>query len=516
MKLFNQVKGNYPNRTLFDLSHERKLSCKIGQLIPIMCDEVVPGDTFSVNSEVLARMAPTLAPIMHRMNVYVHYFYVPNRIIWKDWKDFITGQAELDKIDLVVPTFKSQHIPSTSNLHDYLGLPKGVSPLECDGWSQLPFRAYAEIWNEYYRDQNLQEPIEYNAWTENLAPGVFNNIQTRAWEKDYFTSALPWAQKTPDGQPVGIPVQPNYITTGSLAIDETTGGWSNGNLQATSGQINDGTNNVIIKNMLDGQEMEINLNEFRQAHRIQKWFERQARAGSRYVETMLSHYGQKIPDLYDRPEFLGGGKTPMIISEVVNQNANQTGETGASNMPLGDMAGHGIAIGKMNRTTAKFKEHGWIMGIMSVMPKTAYQDGVHKSFSRKDRFDFFWPEFSNLGEQPVLNKELYVSDQEISRTEIFGYQSMHAEYKYKGSSVHGDMRDELAYWHMGRKFERSDTVLLNENFIKCDHTEVSRVFAVPTLPDGTKDYTNKDHLWVQIYNDVKANRPMPYYGTPTL
>jgi len=509
MKLFNQVKGNYPKRTQFDLSHEKKLSCKIGQLIPIMVDEVVPGDTFTVNSEVLARMAPTLAPIMHRMNVYVHYFYVPNRIIWDGWKDFITGQDELDGKTNPMPGNLQSNGAQKGSIWDYLGVPIGTP---VNSFSMLPFLAYRKIWNEYYRDQNLQteKPMV------NISVGGTHEPETRAWEKDYFTSALPWAQKTPDGQPVGIPVQPNYLTTGSLAVDETTGGWSEGTLQATGGQINDGTHNVIIKNMLEGQEMEINLNEFRQAHRIQKWFERQARSGSRYVETMLSHYGQKIPDLYDRPEFLGGGKTPMIISEVINQNANQSGDQGATNMPLGDMAGHGIAIGKMNRTTAKFKEHGWIMGIMSVIPKTAYENGLHKSFSRQDRFDFFWPEFANLGEQPILNKELWRSDDDTLHEEVFGYQSMYAEYKYKGSSVHGDMRGDLSYWHMGRKFDGQSDPSLNENFIKCDHTEVSRVFAVPTQPDGGKDYTNKDHLWVQVYNEVKATRPMPYYGTPTL
>jgi len=511
MKLFNQVKGNYPKRTQFDLSHERKLSCKIGQLIPIMVDEVVPGDTFTVNSEVLARMAPTLAPIMHRMNVYVHYFYVPNRIIWDGWKDFITGQAELDLTDVEIPYFKATGNTNAGELSDYMGLPNEMR-IDLHNISQLPFRAYHKIYNEYYRDQNLQPEVNI----EDTSNQNIRTVHSRAWEKDYFTSALPWAQKTPDGQPVGIPAQPNYLTTGSLAIDETTGGWSDGQLQATGGQINDGTHNVIIKNFVDGAEIEINLNEFRQAHRIQKWFERQARSGSRYVETMLSHYGQKLPDLYDRPEFLGGGKTPMIISEVINQNANQSAETGSTNMPLGDMAGHGIAIGKMNRTTAKFQEHGWIMGIMSVMPKTAYQDGIHKSFTRKDRFDFFWPEFANLGEQPVLNKELWVSDDLKKTDDVFGYQSMYAEYKYKGSSVHGDMRNNLKYWHMGRKFEKSDDVLLNDEFIKCDHTEVSRVFAVPTQEDPDKPFANLDHLWVQVYNDVKATRPMPYYGTPTL
>lgn len=515
MKLFSQVKGHRPKRTKFDLSHERKLSCKIGQLVPILCDEVVPGDTFSINSEVLVRMAPTLAPIMHRVNVYVHYFYVPNRIIWEPWKDFITGVDT----EISIPTLDESMAPAPiqkGSVADYLGVPIGKYPSEMGEISELPFRAYTAIYNEYYRDQNLQPEVDFEHSTFWNKMGIQEPFR-RAWEKDYFTSALPWAQKTPTGQPVGIPVEPNYIDTGSLAINPDGSFASNGPLEIKEGgAITDSTQSVIIKNMVDGQEMEININEFRQAHRIQKWFERQARSGSRYVETMLSHYGQKIPDLYDRPEFLGGGKTPLVISEVINQNANQSGTTGDTNMPLGDMAGHGVAIGKMNRTKSHFKEHGWVIGIMSVMPKTAYQDGLHKSFFRKDRFDFYWPEFANLGEQPILQKELQYTDDPNDNETTFGYQSIYADYKYKGSSVHSDMRDELDYWHMGRKMPTSSKVTLNSNFINCEDTEVSRVFAVPTNEDPEKPYGRKDHLWVQVYNSVQATRPMPYYGTPTL
>ena len=516
MKLFSQVKGNYPKRTGFDLSHDKKLSCKIGQLIPILVDEVVPGDTFSVNSEVMVRLAPMLAPVMHRMNVYVHYFYVPNRIIWSDWKDFITGQDEIDKNPKNIPTFSTSNQLATrsGSLSDYLGIPTDID-LSKNPISQLPFRAYYKIWDEYYRDQNQQTETNYGTWSSGAGYALWSNIKERAWEKDYFTSALPWAQKTPEGLPVGIPVDLNYTQPGSLAF-HSDGTPADGPLQVTNSSITDGTESVTIKNFVDGEELDISLNDFRYAHRLQKWFERQARSGSRYVETMLSHYGQKIPDLYDRPEFLGGGKTPVVMSEVMNTNANQSGDQGATNMPLGDMAGHGIAVGRMNKTTAKFKEHGWLMGIMSVIPKTTYQDGIHKMFSRKDKFDFYWPEFANLGEQPILNKELWISADDTTNDDIFGYQSIYSEYKYKSSGVHGDMRNDLNYWHMGRKFYGDKDYYLNEDFIKCDHTEVSRIFAVPTQQNPDKDYQNKDHLWVHVYNDVKAYRPMPYYGTPTL
>jgi len=520
MKLFSQVKANYPKRTSFDLSHDKKLSCKIGQLIPIVVDEVVPGDTFSVNSEVMVRLAPMLAPVMHRMNVYVHYFYVPNRVIWSGWKEFITGEAELNKTaNQVVPIFKTSAILEKGSLADYLGLPVGISPSFVNGISQLPFRAYAKIYNEYYRDENLVDEIVFKSWNDTSSTHHFNNILTRAWEKDYFTSALPWTQKTPDGLPVAIPSQ----------VDSTN--WINATVADFDGEnpikiASDGhlyrdtpvgeTDVPVILKTQEGVETVINLNEFRYAHRLQKWFERQARSGSRYVETMLSHYGQKIPDLYDRPEFLGGGKTPVVMSEVMNTNANQSGDQGATNMPLGDMAGHGIAVGRMNKTTAKFKEHGWLMGIMSVVPKTTYQDGIHKKFTRTDKFDFYWPEFANLGEQPILNKELWLSADDTVHDETFAYQSIYSEYKYSNSSVHGDMRDNLNYWHMGRKFYGDADYSLNKEFIECDHTEVSRIFAVPTQQDPDKDYSNADHLWIHVYNEVKAFRPMPYYGTPTL
>jgi len=501
-KLFSTVGYKKPKRTAFDLSHERKLSCKMGQLIPIMVDEIMPGDTFKIRSEVLVRLAPMIAPVMHRTNVFIHYFFVPNRIIWEDWEKFITGQE-----DILVPTQTSAFVTPKGSLGDYMGLPIGASPLELDGISKLPLWAYVKIWNDYYRDQNQQEEKELNAEGWFMDPPLL-----RAWEKDYFTSSLPAKQQ--DG-PYGVPINPNYIDTGSLAyhLDDST---ADGPLHVTNSSIHDSTENVVIKNLVEGQESAVDINEFRIAHRLQRWAERQMRSGNRYVETLLSHWGVTNNDLrMMRPQYLGGGKMPVTISEVLNTNGNKIEDASlGSNVPLGDMAGHGIGVGSTPMAKANFKEHGWLMGIMSVIPKTTYQNGIHRSWLRKDKFQFPWPEFANFGEHAVLQAEIFATDTLEENKRIFGYQSQYSDLKYKGSSVHGDFRDNLSFYHMGRIFAdipetgQQYPPSLNEEFITCDTSAINeRVFTTGDTADT---------LWVQIYNDVTAIRPLPYYGTPTL
>jgi len=504
-KLFSTVGSRKPKRTAFDLSHERKLSCKMGQLIPIMNDEIMPGDTFKIRSEVLVRLAPMIAPVMHRTNVFIHYFFVPNRIIWDDWEMFITGQK-----DILVPEFKSTLLLTKGSIADYLGLPLDVSTSSLNGVSQLPLRAYRKIWNDYYRDQNQQEELSLD-----MTSGSDQLIQSpllRAWEKDYFTSALPAKQQ--DG-PYGVPINPNYIETGSLAY-HTDDSPADGPLSVTNSSIHDNAENVVIKNLVEGQESAVDINEFRIAHRLQRWAERQMRSGNRYVETLLSHWGVTNNDLrMMRPQYLGGGKMPVTISEVLNTNGNKIEDASlGSNVPLGDMAGHGIGIGSTPMARASFKEHGWIMGIMSVIPKTTYQNGIHRSWLRKDKFQFPWPEFANFGEHAVLQAELYATNVQTENETVFGYQSQYSDLKYKGSSVHGDFRDNLSFYHMGRIFAETPESgeqlppSLNEDFIKCDTSAINeRVFTTGNTTDT---------LWVQIYNAVTAIRPMPYYGTPTL
>jgi hypothetical protein len=503
--IFQSVRGNKPKRTAFNLSHDKKLTAKMGDLVPVLCEEVVPGDSFDIKTQSFIRMAPMIAPVMHKVDTYMHYFYVPNRIIWDKWEDFITGET-LE----TPPILTSFQQVGKGTLSDYFGLPPFTTnsdELKAAKISNLPHRAYCKIFNEFYRDQNLQEEVI----PENTSN--WGNLQKRAWEKDYFTSALPWTQKGPEAViPIGA-INPNYSDT-SLIFQEGTQTPISGELYAQAGTLVGETNPgsprpARMENLDPDQPFEgdITINEFRIAHRIQKWFERQARAGSRYTETILSHFGVHTGDSrLDRPEYLGGGKQPVVISEVLNTNGVDNPDIAQD--PLGQMAGHGVSVGNTAQAKRTFKEHGYIMCIMSVMPKPAYQNGIHKSWTRQDKFDFFWPEFAHLGEQEVKNMELFASGDDKANNETFGYQSRYAEYKYKGSSVHADMRNSpMDSWHMGRIFK--DLPLLNAEFIECNTEAIDeRIFAAGGVEN--------DQLWIQIHHNIIARRPMPYYGTPTI
>lgn len=506
MKLFNQVKANRPKRTPFNLSHDRKFSTQFGQLTPILAEEIVPGDTWNIDTELMVRLAPMLAPIMHRINATVHYFYVPNRIIWDGWEDFITGE----KADL--PPMVSLTEMEKGQLGDYLGVPPGVWSTTALKISQLPFRAYWKIVNEFYRDQNLQDEIDI----ENLQDLDYKTLFQRAWMKDYFTSCLPFAQK---GDPVNAPLTVNPAYRPYTEAFRTDGSQNDtGPLRSTDGIVTlntDGTGQMRLENLMNTVQGSMDINDFRLAHRVQRWLERQARSGSRYIETLLSHYGLAPNDArLQRPEFLGGKVVPISVGTVHSKDGNQSAQEGDLNQPLGTMAGTGLGVGRTGSIRSKFTEHGWIMGFVSIMPITAYQQGIHRKYLRDDKFKYFWPEFANLGEQPVFNKELILADDPALWEDTFGYQSIFSEYKYLNSSVHGDFHDNMDFWHAGRKFDPASPPALNEEFIRCDADEVNRIFAVVGQPDETQ-FTNHN-LWCHTYNKITAVRPMPYYGTPTI
>lgn len=491
-KLFEQVQFKKPKMSAFDLSHERKLSFKMGDLIPILNEELVPGDQFKGSTESLIRMAPMLAPVMHRVNVYVHYFFVPNRVIWSEWEDFITG----GRLGESTPTMPTMSLSSANSIHtgkgttfDYFGIPQVNSSTPKDV-SCLPFWAYRQIYNDYYRDQNLTEP-------RGLTTAVNSNklIYKRAWEKDYFTSGLPFAQRGPQ---VGLPVTFAYKDVSDV-YDE------NGNEVNPSEGLGAGflPNRNELKGETSGDRLRIEnlqetggtLEDLRNSSALQRWLEKQARGGARYIETILSHFGVKSSDTrLQRAEYLGGGKNPIVISEVLN--TSNTAEA-----PQGAMSGHGVSAGTSNSFKYMAEEHGWLMGIMSVLPRTAYQQGIHRKYSRTDKHDYYWPEFANLGEQEIKRQEIYADT--ATPEETFAYQQRYAEYKYACDSVHGDFRDDLDFWHMGRKFASDPP--FNQSFVEANPTD--RIFAVQ---DGT------DTLWCQIYNDLKANRPMPYFANPSL
>lgn len=553
--IFNSIRLRKPKRNVFNLSYENKLTMNMGELVPIMCMPIVPGDKFRVNTEALVRLAPLVAPMMHRVNVYTHYFFVPNRLVWDQWEDFITRGIDGEDAP-VLPRFNVRSdwygegissLISNGTLWDYLGLPSikkiGTQVISSDrnavslpdGFkvSSLPFRAYQLIYNEYYRDQNLTDPIDIylGSGAEPTYPGIRDllTLRRRSWEKDYFTSALPWLQRGPEVTvPVGgafgdVVVDPSAgkqkfvnkegntfvpLTTASAgmlqvgqpgATPSVSGQLLSGN---TSGAFNSQSNVWLDPNgtlKVNGDEAGISIQDLRTSNALQRWFERNARGGSRYIEQILAHFGVRSSDArLQRPQFLGGGKMPIAVSEVL-----QTSSTDATS-PQANMAGHGISAGVNNGFKHYFEEHGYVIGLMSIMPRTGYQQGVPRDFTKFDNMDFYFPEFAHLSEQEIKNQELYVSDDPTYNEGTFGYTPRYAEYKYHESESHGDFRGNMSFWHLNRIF--ADKPNLNTTFVECNPS--NRVFATSGIED--------DKFWVQIYQDVKALRLMPKYGTPML
>lgn len=503
-------------RSVFDLTHEVKLSTNMGRLVPIMCEEVLPSDSFKVRTDMLVRLAPMLAPVMHRITAYTHFFFVPSRLLMTNWEPFITGGPEGTDAT-VVPTIKAPAEGGfvKGSLADYFGLPVGVPSLEV---LAFPFRAYNLIYNEWYRDQNLVDKV-VNSLADGLDTTSNTSLLSRCWEKDYFTSALPWAQR---GSPVtvniggNVPVvlenttpsdsnqtlirrNPAFGTTGeflSLGMTTANGSTQSGLRDSSAGdseRLLVDPNGTMYADLSEAEQ--ISINDLRASFQLQKWMERNARSGVRYVESILAHFGVRSSDArLQRPEFLGGGRSPIVVSEVLQTSSTDT------TSPQGNMAGHGYSAQQSHEFTKSFEEHGYIIGILSIMPRTAYQQGVSRMWNRRSRLEWPWPEFAHLGEQAVLNKEIYASASEPEG--VFGYAPRYEELRHRESRVCGDFRDSLDYWHMGRQFTAEP--VLNESFVIANPTK--RIFAV--------EDENVDSVWIQLLNSVQAIRPIPKKGVP--
>lgn len=589
--VFKSVGRIRPRRNSFDLSYDKRFTCDMGELIPIACDHVVPGDIFKIGCEITLRFQPLVAPIYHEVRVQTHWFFVPYRLLWPQWEEFITGgeQVNRDSNGLYIGDGLSTAVlprwipssrqmggiqpPSWSNrlqnnvpvdlavgsLWDFLGFPLDIN----QGWStanqfavlplDFPRRAYYFIWNEYYRDENLQQEVPFASLPAfpSLCPIMFRN-----WTKDYFTSSLPFQQKgVAPAVPLSgsVPISFNIAGAGAGNLLNLQGTASAGGLVdigyftatgldpnravgtgasvlATSGalgisapRINAALNAAGAVSAPLAEVPTFNVADIRLSFQIQKWLERNARGGTRYTEWLQSHYGVSPHDArLDRPEYIGGTTNPVIVSEVL-----QTSSTDSVS-PQGNFSGHGLSAGGNYVGSCRVPEFGLIMGLMSVMPKPGYQDRLDRQFTQITRYDFFFPEFVHLSEQAILGHELKYSGSGTGGTpydtSIFGYQGRYDEHRIKHDMVASEFRilrgdgtpqnpgtnqpnqPDLSHWHLCRHWNTTTALLprLNSDFISCRPSK--RIFAVPSRPG----------LIVNVSNLIRAIRPMPSQSNPGL
>lgn len=556
--LFSQIPSTQIPRSVFDRSHGYKTTFNSGYLVPFYVDEVLPGDSFKLTATLFARLATPIVPFMDNLYLETFFFFVPNRLVWDNWQKFNGEQKNpSDSTDFLIPTVSGTNVQNQT-LWDYFGLPTNVN--KALKVNALPFRAYNLIFNEWFRDENLQESLKVPTGDgpDNLSD---YSLVRRGKRHDYFTSCLPWPQKGPGveisigGQAsIGVDFvsrpEASAVAGPSVNVSWSSGAnWtgstkmtpfsesipSGGSVSASQRSVQFGSSSsgavypfgfktnfsgpnavnsgngavgtVSFKGNIPGLYADltsatpISINDLRQAFQIQKLYERDARGGTRYTEILRSHFGVISPDArLQRPEYLGGSSARISINPV--QQTSATNET----TPQGNLAAYGVVSDSFHGFSKSFVEHGYVFGFVNVRADLTYQQGLNRMWSRQGRFDFYWPVLAHLGEQAVLNKEIYAQGT-ADDDKVFGYQERYAEYRYYPGQITGKFRSTdpqpLDSWHLAQKFSSLPT--LSAQFIQ-DNPPVERVVAVTSEPQFLFD----------SYIRLKCARPMPVYSVPGL
>lgn len=543
---FSSTQLTRPLRSDFDLSHYKRVTTRMGRLTPILLEECIPGDSFHGQTNILIRVAPMLAPIYDSLILFVHFFFTPCRHLWEDWEEFITGGRLGVGIDPLVepipPRFAVSELITDapedtyigkSSLLDYCGVPPWMflpgqgSAAQYAGIfiDAMPIVVYQKVWMDYYRDRNFvaDDFMEFPLPSGTI--DVSDNIELitrriRAYEHDYFTSALPFVQR-------GVEVLMPLAGTGSVNyLAESIGKTSAGALFSADTLVTLSEDSEVtmrptlatepgtkgrIENIesIDIDSSDVSINDFRTAYALQVWAERNAVGGSRYNESTLAHFGVRPQDArLQRSEYLGGGRVTIRVSEVVSTAYSEDSE--AAVVPLGNMGGHGSAYGNTNGFNYFCFEHGFIIGIVSIMNPPSYHQGLPRMFRRRSFTSYPWPTFAKLGEQQVDKAEIYANFTNLTEDAdgvlpLFGYQSRYADWKYRCSSNHGDFHDTQLFWTLTREF--AATPVLSEAFVQFDDATQDRIFAAG-FSEGL------DGFWMYVDNQVRVKRCLPYFGTP--
>lgn len=544
------------SRSTFDRSASVKTSFNAGDIVPFFCEEVLPGDTFNVRSSKVVRMQTLLTPLMDNVYLDTYYFFVPNRLVWQHWKEFNgenTESAWIPQTEYSVPQITAPVGGwDVGTLADYFGLPVKVAGISV---SALPFRAYALIMNEWFRDQNLQDPLVVpvdDATVQGVNTGTFVTDVAKGGKPyiaakyhDYFTSCLPSPQKGPDvtlsvASAGNLPVVPladdfdaNLVKANVRMKDAFGGNWHSESSSTWSTLVRSGTaqSNVPVGGLYpvgpdvsasvgpayanafsnlyavsSGNAIVATINQLRMAFQIQKLYERDARGGTRYIEVLKSHFGVTSPDArLQRPEYLGGNRVPINVNQVIQQSGTGSG----SDTPQGTVVGMSQTTDTNHDFIKSFTEHGYIIGVMVARYDHTYQQGIERHWSRKTRFDYYWPVFANIGEQAVLNKEIYAQGN-AKDNEVFGYQEAWSDYRYKPNRVTGEMRSiydkSLDVWHLADDYTSLPS--LSDSWIREDKNTIDRVLAVSS--------SLANQFFADIYVQNRATRPMPMYSIPGL